>query len=441
MTRSSLAPALCVVWTLGIILSASLTPGIQAQGAATNSPRGQGGTNPQQELQSVTSFSAGWGAHFRASFQSAAARDLLKRQGAAMRALRVAYDNDGLWDWGEPSKEGPEVLHKMLDQYADSGAGFIVWGCGNNLAWGYTPKVQEAWCERLPGKVVRQSPSLAKLQSLQRSYLAAGTDPLSHVLVRARQRGLAVLAGFRINRFMSEHGVESWYEKNPKLFLSKESCPFYAHTRSGNLALPEVREHFVKNSIDVVERYPDVDGLHFEFVRALPFFEKAEPNKIEHMTAFLRMLRKELDRIGRERGKRLLLSVMIPTPEFFRVCRPTWPPEFFDLAKQGLDPEAWIREKLVDVLIPCVYTVHLPMPQAVDLRPWVKMAQGSATRVYGGVFNITAKMTPKECQRTVEVMNLVAAQSEGVFVFNSQPAQLAAVLDRAAAEPLKVTSQ
>jgi len=139
-----------------------------------------------------------WGVRFRWSFADLAYQEALQKHRATMSALSIVYDNDGLWDWGDPKGGGPEVLQRMVDQYADAGARGVVWGCGNNLAWSYTPEVQEAWCDRVPPDNTDVRRTVVRL----RSWFDAGMDPLAVVLARARARNLPVLAGFRLNRFM-----------------------------------------------------------------------------------------------------------------------------------------------------------------------------------------------------------------------------------------------
>ena len=64
-----------------------------------------------------------------------------------MAGLNIRYDNDGAWDWGDPNAEGPEVLTKMVDQYADAGAKFIVRGYqeGSFLSQSQTPRFHGFW--------------------------------------------------------------------------------------------------------------------------------------------------------------------------------------------------------------------------------------------------------------------------------------------------------
>jgi hypothetical protein len=370
-----------------------------------------------------------WGAQFRWSFTDSACQEALSKQQSVMAALKIVYDNDGLWDWGDPKGDGPELLYKMVDQYADAGARALVWGCGNNTAWSYTPRVQEAWCDRIPA----DNPGLKKTADRQREWFDAGTDPLAIVLERAKTRNLPILTGFRLNRFMPKFGMESWFENNRQVALSEASCPMYANTFSANLALPEVREHFVEHSIDVVKRY-QVDGLHLEFMRAIPFFEKDQPNKFEHMNTFLRILRKELDRIGQTRGRRMKLAIWSGTPENYRVIRKDlFPPEFFDLAFHGIDPKTWIAEEWVDLLMMSVWSGPIGRRgEPVDITPWVNMARGSGTQVLGTIDCSHYLPELEHLRESEEVIRSVSRKSDGVFLFNTQPLHLALLLEGAA---------
>lgn len=367
-----------------------------------------------------------WGVQFRWSLADRLCQAALRRHRDRMRNLRLIFDNDGLWNWGDPEGDGPGLLRAIVDQYADAGARALVWGCGNNLAWSYTPKVQEAWCDRVP----TEEPALAVLAGVQRSWLTAGTDPLAVVSEQATTRGLSVLAGFRLNRFIAKFGVETWFTRNPHLMLSEASCPLYASTRSANLALPEVKEHFVRHSIDVVERY-DIDGLHLEFMRAVPFFERDEPNKCEHMLEFLRMLRAELDRIGSRRGRPMKLSVWSGTPENYRIIRNgLFPPEFLDLAYLGIDPKAWAAEGLVDILMLSAWSgVAGQRDHVFQVEPWMTVTRGTRMKVFPMVNNAADVSDPESLREAEQTIAEYDGKSDGVFLFNTQPYQLALVLE------------
>ncbi len=366
-----------------------------------------------------------WGAQFRWSFGDGQAQEALHQYQGAMQALELVYDNDGLWEWGDPRGEGPEMIRRMVDQYAQVGARALVWGCGNNLAWSYTPRVQEAWCDRVP----RDKENLDQLARRQRQWLDAGTDPLAVVLERARVHHLPVLAGFRLNRFFQIYGVESWYENNPQFVLSPASCPLNPSQYSVDLARPEVRDHFVAQCIDVVARYP-VQGLHLEFMRAIPFFERGQEDKAAHLNEFLRQLRRELDGIGRQRGCHLELAIWSGTPQNYRVIRRgLFPPEFCELEFHGIDVATWIAEGLVDRLMLSVWSGGAQRRGTpVELQPWVEMARGSRTRILGEIDNAWELPGPAHLREAESVIRQTAATSDGVFLFNIQPYALALIL-------------
>ncbi|MEW6753645.1 MAG: hypothetical protein AB1505_22075 [Candidatus Latescibacterota bacterium] len=175
----------------------------------------------------------------------------------------------------------------------------------------------------------------------------------------------------------------------------------------------------------------DNDGLHLEFCRAVPFFAADERDKMAHMTAFVRQLRQGLDRIGRERHRHLRLSIwFIPTPELMQSGRPAgFALEHMYLpSRQGMDPQVWVEERLVDLLIPAIGTGDRDVEPAY-LGPWVGLARGSGRQVYGSVSNATARPQPALLRRVCELVRSIGAQADGVFLFNTLPADLAAVLE------------
>jgi hypothetical protein len=81
------------------------------------------------------------------------------------------------------------------------------------------------------------------------------------------------------------------------------------------------------------------------------------------MTAYLRELRKGLDRIGQQRHKRLALNATFTCGTWYDGRQPE---------AQGFDPAKWIKEKLVD----CI------MPEGRDVQRFIEMCKGTATGCY-----------------------------------------------------------
>jgi hypothetical protein len=125
-------------------------------------------------------------------------------------------------------------------------------------------------------------------------------------------------------------------------------------------AYPEVRA-FRLSIIREAAGY-GVDGIHLNFLRHPPFFGYdpplvaafrkkygAEPEKGDErwyrlradiMTGFVRQIRKALDEIGAQTGRRLSLSASM---------------EYRNYVHQGLDVERWVQEGLVDLISPGVH--------------------------------------------------------------------------------------
>jgi hypothetical protein len=374
---------------------------------------------------------------FRWSLDNPGARQVMQVQQARMAALNLAYDNDGLFDFGWPDEDGPAFLARLVDQYADAGARFLAFGVGSCFAWTYTPQVMECpWAS---------DPEFAHLSWAQlRAYRQAGSDPLSHVLAQARVRNLPIHANFRFNRYHPKARpalTSQWFQHHPEYWLSQESCPFVQATQyawpqqwSINLAIAEVQERLVAELLDVVERYP-VDMLQLELQRAVPFFELNEPAKEEHFTAFTRLLRQGLDRIGTAQGRRVGLAYWLPGEAPMRLLRWYWPDRFFGDRVWGLDPATWAQEGLVDLLIVDAYNGDdsLSMAGPAAVPAWVAAARNRGTRVYGTCGNCAwsdpAARTQERYARAAQSILQVHQEYDGVFLFNTQPVDVADLLN------------
>ena len=378
-----------------------------------------------------------WGDQFRWTFSDPECRRVLEQQQQRMRSLRVAYDNDGLWDWGGPD-QCPAMFGQMVDQYVGAGAAFIAWGVGGNQAWNSRPTVMEAAWKAAPGRKAWSIPHWDYMGE----FAARDTDPLDILLGKSAASGLPVLANFRLNRYHPGRGIaDGWFLDNPQFHLSAESAPWTQMDpprphAAINLAHGQVQEHLARQLLDVVENYP-VDGLQLEVLRAIPLFELAEPEKAAHMNRFLGLLRQGLDRIGRQRGKRLELALMLPTQQHHSQLRFYWPARFLDQENWGLDPVAWIEDELVDILMPCIYSQDLNAPKPAPLPTWLEQARQSKVQVYGTVMMISTMVEDgvTSCAGTVDILRSISDGCDGVFLFNSQPIHLAAVLDAAPRSP------
>ncbi len=153
------------------------------------------------------------------------------------------------------------------------------------------------------------------------------------------------------------YGVAKFKRDNPGYMMGQEgdwekyetSSPRHAWdlrhawTRL-DFAFAEVRDHMFNVIEEVAENY-DVDLIGMEFFKYWPFFREGldgdpvEPEHTEMMNDLLRRVRRMADDVASRRGRPLLLAVQTP----FRLE---------DCVQVGVDLETWLKEGLIDVLIP-----------------------------------------------------------------------------------------
>ena len=46
-------------------------------------------------------------------------QEALARYAQELADLRVVYDNDGLMDWGDPRAEGPDMMARIVEAFAE----------------------------------------------------------------------------------------------------------------------------------------------------------------------------------------------------------------------------------------------------------------------------------------------------------------------------------
>ncbi len=188
-------------------------------------------------------------------------------------------------------------------------------------------------------------------------FLKQNTDPLSETVKFARHHEMEVLW---VQRMDDTHDASNpilfpdFKRKHPEtLFGTPENPPKHGKWSGVDYAHPAVRDLAYGIVAEVAENY-DVDGIELDFWRHPVFFKRSAQGKALReedramMTDVIRRMRFKLDEVGRARGKHLLLNIKYPDSVGY--CY-----------KIGLDLEQWLKEGLVDVLVPGGY---------FQLNPW-----------------------------------------------------------------------
>lgn len=188
-----------------------------------------------------------------------------------------------------------------------------------------------------------------------------GTDPLALTIEACRERGVPIVASYRMNS-------EDFYGNTYLVCDFGRAHPEYRIPGTGALdpAIPEVYEQRMKIFTEVTDDY-DIDGIELDFRRWYHMVSDPLENHVV-LTRMLRDTRKMLDMAAeRKRRSKLLLGVRVgpslesePTP--FRYPGTFGADKAADAScKQlGLDVKTWIDEGLVDYVCPALFGASLP---------------------------------------------------------------------------------
>ena len=254
-----------------------------------------------------------------------------------------------------------------------------------------------------------------------RSLVQQKLDPMTVWGERSRKHGLMFIPSLRMNDVHKDYidlwpSLRSdWERKRKHLLIGKAIPAWYTHPYTYSWAMdyaqPQVRNRKLTIITELCTRY-DVDGFELDFLRSGLFFRKGhELAGRELMTDLVRRIHVMLGDVGRKRNKRLRLVVRVPTS--IRQCH-----------EQGLDVPRWIRDGLVDMVVP-MDSGYLDMTAPVE--QFVALAKGTGCKVAGGLeYYIRGYVKPKQqgiTQASLERLRAGAASFwnrgvDAIYLFN-----------------------
>jgi|UniRef100_UPI00404AAA8C hypothetical protein len=200
-----------------------------------------------------------------------------------------------------------------------------------------------------------------------RQWRKHGMDAFGVLVQDVVKAGLEVFATIRMN---DVHCLTLEERRGPYTDKFYREHPEYRLQQSGglNYAFPEVRAHRLACLEEMVRRYPFA-GLELDFMRGVPFFPGDTPpdnpyygqhpityprdyseGSIPIMTEFIGEIRRMLDRVCKELGRKIELAVRVSSS--LSGCR-----------RVGLDPVDWHRRGYLDFLtIGRFLQIHYELP-------------------------------------------------------------------------------
>lgn len=240
------------------------------------------------------------------------------------------------------------------------------------------------------------------------AFFDAGVDPYAVMLEEARRRGCEALLTFRMNDNHGNDFLRTQFQvDHPEFRLGDQS---YQGLGALDFAQAQVREHVIELIEEAVQRY-DCDGIELDFNRFPRFFRADVPEavRVEMLDDLVRQVRGKLDLIGRERDRRLILSVRVPS-NFG-----SSPPTPASARAIGCDIAHWARQGWIDFVAVSEFLFErgdLPIQAWRNVLPHTPLYAGIECTRGSGQRNLSAE------DYQAAAKHLMIQPCDGIYLFN-----------------------
>lgn len=263
---------------------------------------------------------------------------------AKLERKGVVIDRDGfsyVWNWGV---DDISCVLEQVEMFGHGNVEAVNWCIGGSLTTNFP--------HPMTGRIVtRARLGDRRATAVYQGFIGQGIDILKELCDRSHEMGIKIYASHRANVHYYPSTV---WDEHPEWRLASGGGLNYAN--------PEARGYYRDILLYIAENY-DVDGITVDFTRHRRHFNPDQPGQFEHMNTYLRELREGLDRIGQEKGRKLVLNASFNCGTWYD----GWTAE-----QQGLDVATWVSEGIVD----CI------MPEGKEHMKYLEMAKGSTVKCY-----------------------------------------------------------
>ena len=288
-----------------------------------------------------------------------------------MKKPKLIYYNDGRHFTASYRYDPPMSLHQLrqpVDELLGTGVDTLAYGLASGQTFFHDTRAGVQWGD-VEGRHNHGGDVVARRRECETGDRRPANDVLRVVVDRAREKDMQVLCSMRMNDSSTESNLymmSRLKREHPEVMIGEEAGGGHPYAATAeNYALPEVREERLRLIEEVMSYGPC--GLEMDPYIGV-FFQPSQAREYAGiLTGFVREVRAMLDRLGQERGERLCLASRV------------YPAEEKNLGI-GMDVRAWMREGLVDLVVPRS-PGQLFCPE-MDIR-WLLDAAGEAgTWVY-----------------------------------------------------------
>lgn len=306
---------------------------------------------------------------------------LLRWQETELRTLPVAFRNDGFSTYfREPPMTRETLETEYIDPLVGTNLRYLGWGVGPSSVLCYDSEVGTVFGR----PITEQQWDLFRTgdrwvhENLE-NIIAEGADPLDIAVEYGHANGLKVYARNQMNHeygppkddnFLWVGLVGEFNKQHPEFRIPGSTHLDFKHQEVRDFRLAVLRE--------VAEK--GVDAVMADFTVYPPHFEEPDP---AIGTQFIRDVRAMLDEVGEAQDREIELIVELP-------CRNT--------LEMGLDWRTWMREGLVDVIVPTRFRSGRKFDLRID--EFVELGRETGTRVWGFILHflgyVTTDLTPAD---------------------------------------------
>ena len=228
-------------------------------------------------------------------------------------------------------------------------------------------------------------------------YGAMKRNPFAALIEQTRAFGMRPWISIRMNdchcgadKTSRLHG-DLFYEAVKNGWVVGDDLAGAYYGRCFDYGVKEVRDRMFAYITEVLDLL-DTDGLELDFQREMFCFNyKKDPDCHKIMNDFMRKVRAYADKKGAERGHKIAICVHLPRDiAYDRVF--------------GFDAETWVKESLVDVLVPSSRWENTDSD--MPIAAWKRLVAGTDIQIWAGLEAFLAYPYPN----TPETLRGFAAQ-------------------------------
>jgi hypothetical protein len=319
---------------------------------------------------------------------------------------RLLYNNDGSNIIMSHDTLTKERAYKRIDPLAGTGVSTFIHNVNPGQNMGYPSAVAPMFrWEHSPKDTIAGAKLYWKrMDENLRSLVHDSIDPVGMVMQRAWFRGMGSFLSLRMNELHDVDWPESplpspFWRQHPEYRVG--GYPGWG-AYALNYALPEVQEYSYAILRELCERY-DPDGLEMDFMR-FPYYFSPRPDSMQlytsMMTDFVRRVRYMTTEISKRRGRPIILSARVPT-------------SLAGCAYIGLDPAAWAKDDLIDLLTIAPFLSTQPEMLVEEF----KRTCGNIPIYAGLEYTMGTRSMLREQKRAAAAL-LYASGADGIYLFN-----------------------